>query len=38
MGTNDIDLQEIKKLIDERVAQLEKRIEALENRVNELEE
>jgi len=38
VGTNDIDLQEIKKLIDERVAQLEKRIEALENRVNELEE
>ena len=38
MGTNDIDLQEIKKLIDERVAKLEKRIEALENRVNELEE
>jgi len=38
VGTNDIDLQEIKKLIDERVAKLEKRIEALENRVNELEE
>jgi len=38
LGTNDIDLQEIKKLIDERAAKLEKRVEELENRVKELEE
>jgi ubiquinone biosynthesis protein UbiJ len=33
-----IDVQEIKKVIDERVSKLEKRVEELENRVNELEE
>jgi predicted nuclease with TOPRIM domain len=38
LGKNDTDLEEVKKLIDERVAKLEKRIEELEDKVKELEE
>ena len=38
MGKNDTDLEEVKKLIVEQVAKLEKRIEELEDKVKELEE
>ncbi len=38
MGKNDTDLEEVKKLIDERVAKLTKRLEELEDKVKELEE
>jgi len=38
LGKNDTDLEEVKKLIDERVAKLTKRLEELEDKVKELEE
>ena|GEM_PF-4761639 len=38
MGKNDTDLEEVKKLIDERVAKLTKRLEELEDKIKELEE
>jgi len=38
LGKNDTDLEEVKKLIDERVAKLTKRLEELEDKIKELEE
>jgi len=38
LGKNDTDLEEVKKLIDERVAKLAKRLEELEDKIKELEE